>query len=172
MLKFQVAELLRGFQNDRQTFCQLLLQSKIWILTSLIIDRLEEVFLPRIIRTGFGMGATWGDKGILNSYLPHEYGKFENGVQMWKCDETCMRAFTTTTRASMHQSLLVVTYYLINLSFKFCKDPRFRWGDILLFVAVYDLELEILSFSKTQKNAILSGKQAGAELCQAKHSLS
>ena len=31
--------------------------------------------------------------------------------------------------------------------FKFRKDPSFRRGDIPLFVAVYDLELETLLFS-------------------------
>ena len=46
----------------------------------------------------------------------------------------------------------------MNLSFKFRKDPIFRWGDISLFVAVYDLELKILSFLKPQKNAILNVK--------------
>ena len=54
---------------------------------------------------------------------------------------------------------LVVNFYLMNLSFKFHKDPSFRWGDIPLFVTVYDLELKILSFSKTPKNAILSAKK-------------
>ena len=55
-------------------------------------------------------------------------------------------------------SFLVVNYYLINLSFKFRKDPSFRWVDILLFVRVFDLELTILSFLKPQKNAILTVK--------------
>ena len=50
---------------------------------------------------------------------------------------------------------LVVKSYLMNLSFKFRKDPSFRWGDIPL-VTVYDLELKILSFSKKTKNAILT----------------
>ena len=54
---------------------------------------------------------------------------------------------------------LVVKSYLMNLSFKFRKDPSFRWGDILLFVTMYDLELKILSFSKPPKNAILSAKK-------------
>ena len=43
---------------------------------------------------------------------------------------------------------LVVKSYLMNLSFKFCQDPSFRWGDIPLFVTVYDLELEIKGESK------------------------
>ena len=43
-------------------------------------------------------------------------------------------------------------------SFKFGKDPTFRSGDIPLFVTLYDLELKILSFSKTQKIGILCGK--------------
>ena len=51
----------------------------------------------------------------------------------------------------------LINSYLINLSLKFRRDPSFRSGDIPLFVAVYDLALEILSFSKTKKNAILSG---------------
>ena len=45
-----------------------------------------------------------------------------------------------------------------SISLKFHKDPSFRWGDIVLFVAVYDLELEIISFSKPPKNAFLSAK--------------
>ena len=51
---------------------------------------------------------------------------------------------------------LVVKSYLMNLSFKFCKDPCFRWGDISLFVNVYDLKLKIIWFSNPPKNAILS----------------
>ena len=54
---------------------------------------------------------------------------------------------------------LVVKSYLMNLSFKFPKDPSFRWGDIPLFVTVYDLELKILSFLKPPKNAILSANK-------------
>ena len=54
---------------------------------------------------------------------------------------------------------LVVKSYLMNLSFKFRKDPSFRWGDIPLFVTVYDLELKILSFSKKPKNTILSANK-------------
>ena len=45
---------------------------------------------------------------------------------------------------------LVVTSYLMSLSFKFCKDPSFRWGDIPLFVTMYDYELKLLLFSKTK----------------------
>ena len=41
---------------------------------------------------------------------------------------------------------------------KFFLVVKFLWGDIPIFLAVYDLELEILSLSKTQKNAIISGK--------------
>ena len=51
---------------------------------------------------------------------------------------------------------MAVTYYRMRLSFKFCKDPSFGSGDISLFVTVFDLELKILLFSKTHKNAILS----------------
>ena len=54
---------------------------------------------------------------------------------------------------------LVINSYLMSLSFKFRQDPSFRWGDIPLFVTVYDLELKILSFSNPSKNAILSGKK-------------
>ena len=43
-------------------------------------------------------------------------------------------------------------------SLNFSKDPSFRWGDITLFVTMYDFELKISSFSKTQKNVILCGK--------------
>ena len=42
---------------------------------------------------------------------------------------------------------------------KFHQDLSFRWGDIPLFVTVYDLGLKILSFSNPSKNAILSGKK-------------
>ena len=49
-------------------------------------------------------------------------------------------------------------------SVKFRKDPSFRWGDIPLFVTMYDLELKILSFSKTQKNSILCGKICPLEI--------
>ena len=59
---------------------------------------------------------------------------------------------------------LVVTSYLMSLSFKFHKDPSFRWGDIPLFVTMYDLELKILSFSKPQKNSILCGKICPLEI--------
>ena len=46
---------------------------------------------------------------------------------------------------------LVFTSYLLIISVKFRKDPSFRWGDILLFLTMYNLELKILWFSKTQK---------------------
>ena len=46
--------------------------------------------------------------------------------------------------------------YLVSLSFKFSKDPSFR----------YDLELKVLSFSKTPPKP-KKKEQAGAELCQA-----
>ena len=45
---------------------------------------------------------------------------------------------------------LVVISYLMSLSFKFCKDPTFRWGDIPLFVTMYDYEPKLLLFSKTK----------------------
>ena len=41
----------------------------------------------------------------------------------------------------------------MSLSFKFYKDPSFR------FVTVYDLEIKIVSFSKPKKNKILNGKK-------------
>ena len=44
-------------------------------------------------------------------------------------------------------------------SLKFRKDPSFRWGDISLFVTMYDLDRKFLAFPETQKNAILSGKK-------------
>ena len=40
----------------------------------------------------------------------------------------------------------LVNYYLMNLSFKFHKDPSFRWGDTALFVTLYDLEVKIVVF--------------------------
>ena len=54
---------------------------------------------------------------------------------------------------------LLITSYLIRKSLKFRKDPSFRWGDISLFVTMYDLDLKFLSFSKTKKNSILSDKK-------------
>ena len=36
---------------------------------------------------------------------------------------------------------LVINSYLMNLNFKFRQDPSFRWGDISLFVTVYDFDL-------------------------------
>ena len=45
---------------------------------------------------------------------------------------------------------LVVISYLMSLSFKFCKDPTFYWGDIPLFVTMYDYEPKLLLFSKTK----------------------
>ena len=58
------------------------------------------------------------------------------------------------TYTPIFKHFLVVNYYL-----KFPKDLSFRWGDIPLFVTMYDLELKILSFSNPSKNAILSGKK-------------
>ena len=46
----------------------------------------------------------------------------------------------------------------MSLSFKFRKDPSFRWGDILLFVTLYDFELKILSFLKPTKKRIFIRK--------------
>ena len=54
---------------------------------------------------------------------------------------------------------VLINSYLIRKSLKFRKDPSFRWGDIWLFVTMYDLDLKFLSFSKTRKSAILSGKK-------------
>ena len=59
----------------------------------------------------------------------------------------------------LKKKTLVVESYLINLCFKFRKDPTFRGGDFPLFVTMYDLEQKILSFSKPPKNAILSAKK-------------
>ena len=52
-----------------------------------------------------------------------------------------------------------VTAYPKSLSLEFLKDPSFRWGDIPLFITMYDLELKILLFSKPPKNTILSAKK-------------
>ena len=49
--------------------------------------------------------------------------------------------------------------HLLSYGLKFCIDQSFRWKDISLFVTVYDLELEISSFSNPSKNAILNGKK-------------
>ena len=53
----------------------------------------------------------------------------------------------------------LINTYLMRKSLKFRKDPSFRWGEISLFVTMYDLDLKCSSFSKTQKNAILSDKK-------------
>ena len=53
-------------------------------------------------------------------------------------DEMCTHAFATRVHASLHGSLLVVSYYLMSLSFKFHKDPIFLWGEIALFVTLYN----------------------------------
>ena len=46
-----------------------------------------------------------------------------------------------------HQkNFFVLSYSLMTLSLKFQKDPRFGWGDIQLFVPLYNIELTILSF--------------------------
>ena len=52
----------------------------------------------------------------------------------------------------------VVSLCPMNLSL-FRKDPSFSWGDISLFVTLYNLELKISSFSNLPKNAILSSKK-------------
>ena len=52
----------------------------------------------------------------------------------------------------------LITLYLIRKSLKFRKDPSFRWGDISLFVTMYDLDQNFLSFSNPPKNAILNVK--------------
>ena len=49
------------------------------------------------------------------------------------------------------KKISVITSYLLSKSIKFLKDPSFPWGDIPLFVTAYDIELKILSFSKTKK---------------------
>ena len=41
---------------------------------------------------------------------------------------------------------LMVKSYLMNLNFKFRKDPSFRWGDIPLFVTMYNLEDKTIVF--------------------------
>ena len=74
-------------------------------------------------------------------------------------DKTFALAITTRNRTCVHGSLLVINSYHMSLNFKFRKDPRFCWGDIPVFVTMYDLELKILSFSNPPKNAILSGKK-------------
>ena len=53
----------------------------------------------------------------------------------------------------------LITLHLIRKSLKFRKDPSFRWGDIPLFVTMYDLELKTLLFSKTKITVILSNKK-------------
>ena len=52
----------------------------------------------------------------------------------------------------------LINLYLMRKSLKFRKDPSFRWGDISLFVTMYDLDQNFLSFSKPPKNAILNVK--------------
>ena len=83
--------------------------------------------------------------------------------QINKCNKTFSNGITARTLVCVHGSLmeriLVINSYLMSLSFKFCKDLSFCWGDIPLFVTVYDLELKILSFLNPPKNAILSAKK-------------
>ena len=55
---------------------------------------------------------------------------------------------------------LVITTYLMSLSFKFHKDLSFRWGDISLFVTVYDLELKYYHFQTPQKTQFWAVKNA------------
>ena len=56
--------------------------------------------------------------------------------------------------------LLVLDYYLMNISFKFHKDPNFRWGDIELLVTLYNLEVKIVRdfsswiIAKSKKNIL------------------
>ena len=57
------------------------------------------------------------------------------------------------------KNFLVVIVYFLSLSLKFREDPSFRWGDIPLFVTLYDLELKKILFSKPPKNAILNSKK-------------
>ena len=52
----------------------------------------------------------------------------------------------------------LINLYLMKKRLKFRKDPSFRWGDISLFVTMYDLDQNFLSFSKPPKNAILNVK--------------
>ena len=65
----------------------------------------------------------------------------------------------TSACTDLYKKNLLITSYLMRKSLKFRKDPSFRWGEISLFVTIYDLDLKFLSFSKPQKNAILSGKK-------------
>ena len=53
----------------------------------------------------------------------------------------------------------LINSYLMRKSLKFRKDPSFGWGDISLFVTMYDLDRKCSSFLKTKKNAILSDKK-------------
>ena len=79
---------------------------------------------------------------------------------LWICRTFLKNLVTFQTSCGIFtKKNLVITSYLKSKSLKFRKDPSFCWGDISLFVTVYDLELKILSFLKTQKNAILNGKK-------------
>ena len=46
---------------------------------------------------------------------------------------------------------LLVTLYSIKRSLRFCKDPSFCWGDIILFVTMDDLDLEFFIIFKPHK---------------------
>ena len=50
---------------------------------------------------------------------------------------------TRTYALIIMKIMLVVNYYLISLSFKFHKDQSFCYGDIALFVTLYNLEVKI-----------------------------
>ena len=64
------------------------------------------------------------------------------------------------TRLQLVRSFICIDLYenFVDGQLQFHYDPSFRWGDIALFVTMYDLELKILSFLQSQKNAILNVK--------------
>ena len=52
-----------------------------------------------------------------------------------------------TPKKNFHKDLCkdaMVKYYLMNIIFKFHKDPSLRWGDIAILVTLYNLEVKML----------------------------
>ena len=69
------------------------------------------------------------------SILYPRLGKFWSQIQI-------ARTYVFYFYARLHAQILtkfvsIVTDYLINISFKFHEDLRFRWGDIWLLVSMY-----------------------------------
>ena len=76
---------------------------------------------------------------VAKSEISPRYLRFATRTRVYgSCVRVRARIFTKKN--------LVITSYLMSKSLKFRKDPSFRWGDISLFVTMYDFDLKILSF--------------------------